>query len=119
MYGSEITTDVTQWQGVDDEPVNGSDNLVKSGGVAEAFNNPSKGFVYDAIVKGGKKPVTSSAVYEKAAKIYDDDDNILSIADNNGNVSLKSTLEWKLMELVLLKQVHLILKIQFQKKTQL
>lgn len=32
-----FTTDVTQWQGVDDEPVAGSDNLVKSGAVAE-FN---------------------------------------------------------------------------------
>lgn len=28
-----FTTDVTQWQGVDDEPTAGSDNLVKSGGV--------------------------------------------------------------------------------------
>lgn len=27
-----FTTDVTQWQGVDDEPTSGSDNLVKSGG---------------------------------------------------------------------------------------
>lgn len=29
-----FTTDVTQWQGVDDEPTTGSNNLVKSGGVA-------------------------------------------------------------------------------------
>ena len=29
-----FTTDVTQWQGVDDEPTVGSENLVKSGGVA-------------------------------------------------------------------------------------
>ena len=28
-----FTTDVTQWQGVDDEPTAGSDNLVKSGGI--------------------------------------------------------------------------------------
>lgn len=27
----EFTTDVTQWQGVDDEPIDGSDNLIKSG----------------------------------------------------------------------------------------
>ena len=30
-----FTTDVTQWQGVDDEPTAGSENLVKSGGVKE------------------------------------------------------------------------------------
>jgi len=30
-----FTTDITQWQGVDDEPTAGSDNLVKSGGVDE------------------------------------------------------------------------------------
>lgn len=85
--------------GIDSEPTAGSNNLVKSGGVFEnlteleggvyeAFNNPSKGFVYDAVVKDGKKPVTSGAVYEKTVKIYDDD-NILSIADNNGNVIAK------------------------------
>ena len=32
-----FTTDVTQWQGVDDEPTAGSDNIVKSGGVANSF----------------------------------------------------------------------------------
>jgi lysophospholipase L1-like esterase len=35
----EFTTDVTQWQGVDDEPTAGSDNLVKSGGVAAALGS--------------------------------------------------------------------------------
>ena len=30
-----FTTDVTQWQGVDEEPAAGSDNLIKSGGVYE------------------------------------------------------------------------------------
>ncbi len=30
-----FTTDVTQWQGVDDEPTAGSNNLVKSGGIAK------------------------------------------------------------------------------------
>jgi hypothetical protein len=32
-----FTTDVTQWQGVDDEPTAGSDNLVKSGGVDKSI----------------------------------------------------------------------------------
>ena len=33
-----FTTDVTQWQSVDGEPTAGSDNLVKSGGVAASTN---------------------------------------------------------------------------------
>ena len=33
-----FTTDVTQWQGVDDEPTDGSKNLVESGGVFDANN---------------------------------------------------------------------------------
>lgn len=35
----EFTTDVSQWQGVDDEPTAGSKNLVKSGGIANEVNN--------------------------------------------------------------------------------
>ena len=35
LIANEFTTDVAQWQGVDDEPTAGSDNLVKSGGVAK------------------------------------------------------------------------------------
>ena len=34
-----FTTDVVQWQGVDDEPTAGSDNLVKSEGVYNAIEN--------------------------------------------------------------------------------
>jgi hypothetical protein len=33
-----FTTDVTQWQGVDDEPTAGSSNLVKSGGVCDKIS---------------------------------------------------------------------------------
>ena len=40
-----FTTDVTQWQGVDDEPTAGSDNLVKSGGVSESIGGVTKGVV--------------------------------------------------------------------------
>ena len=34
----EFTTDVTKWQGVDDEPTANSENLVKSGGVKNGLN---------------------------------------------------------------------------------
>ena len=33
----EFTTDVTQWQGVDEEPIAGSNNLVESGGIYNAL----------------------------------------------------------------------------------
>lgn len=43
----DFTTDITQWQGVDDKPTAGSDNLVKSGGVVNGINNTFKrnGFI--------------------------------------------------------------------------
>ena len=37
LMANTFTTDVTQWQGVDDEPTVGSDNLVKSGGVYQIY----------------------------------------------------------------------------------
>ena len=39
LMSNEFTTDVTQWQGVDDEPTVESNNLVKSGGVYNALYN--------------------------------------------------------------------------------
>lgn len=48
-----FTTDITQWQGVDAEPTQGSDNLVKSGGVHaelkkiyDVFDSSEKGTFY-------------------------------------------------------------------------
>ena len=38
LMAQNFTTDVTQWQGVDDEPTAGSSNLVKSGGIKEYYN---------------------------------------------------------------------------------
>ena len=39
LMAQNFTTDVTQWQGVDDEPTAGSENLVKSGGAAQNLSN--------------------------------------------------------------------------------
>ena len=39
---NEFTTDVTKWQGVDDEPTAGSNNLIKSGGVYTHISNLNK-----------------------------------------------------------------------------
>lgn len=39
LMANEFTTDVTKWQGVDDEPTAGSDNLVKSGGVESSIEH--------------------------------------------------------------------------------
>lgn len=38
LMAQNFTTDVTQWQGVDDDPIAGSDDLVKSGGVDNYVN---------------------------------------------------------------------------------
>ena len=38
LMANEWSTTVSDWQGVDDEPVEGSDNLVKSGGVSAYIN---------------------------------------------------------------------------------
>lgn len=37
LMAQNFTTDITQWQGVDDEPTAGSQNLITSGGVAGKF----------------------------------------------------------------------------------
>ena len=51
-----FTTDVTQWQGVDDEPTAGSDNLVKSGGVYNAINPKYVAYDYNQnVVKAVKE----------------------------------------------------------------
>lgn len=42
LMTQNFTTDVTQWQGVDDEPTAGSSNLVESGGVYERLKNIAK-----------------------------------------------------------------------------
>lgn len=42
LMAQNFTTDVTQWQGVDDKPTLGSDNLVKSGGVADKISELEK-----------------------------------------------------------------------------
>lgn len=39
LMANEFTTDVTKWQGVDDEPTVGSDNIVKSGGVLNSIES--------------------------------------------------------------------------------
>ena len=43
-----FTTDVTQWQGVDDEPTAGSENLVESGGVYQ--QNINSGIIRNGII---------------------------------------------------------------------
>jgi hypothetical protein len=56
-----FTTDVTKWQGVDDEPTAGSDNLVKSGGVYNATK-------------------------DSVLQTNDNSDSELNIGDESGNV---------------------------------
>ena len=66
-----FTTDVTQWQGVDDEPTAGSDNLVKSGGVVSWGED-----------KYGKYVENAGFVYVK----LDASDHILCGIKADGNI---------------------------------
>jgi hypothetical protein len=52
LMSDVFNTTVTNWQGVDDEPTAGSDNLVKSGGIARSF------IKYEAKVVAGKSNTT-------------------------------------------------------------
>ena len=67
-----FTTDTTQWQGVDDEPTAGSDNLVKSGGVYDALDKASE-ISKEVDVEVGNEVI-----------IKDDNDNVVFKADENG-----------------------------------
>ena len=50
-----FTTDITQWQGVDDVPTAGSGNLVKSGGIFQKITT----FPYDFYIKTNGSRQTS------------------------------------------------------------
>ena len=67
LMSDSFNTTVANWQGVDDEPTSGSDNLVKSGGVANKI----------------------SKLVEKTSEITKDAINTekesINIEDNNGN----------------------------------
>lgn len=52
-----FTTDVNQWQGVDDEPVAGSDNLVKSGGVYKLKTDKIGLYQHELDINGKINPI--------------------------------------------------------------
>lgn len=56
LMSDEFTTDVTHWQGVDDEPTVGSDNLVKSGGIVSMYGKyvKDKKWIRVLVDKGGR-----------------------------------------------------------------
>ena len=47
---SSFSTNEADWQGVDDEPIAGSDNLVKSGGVASFVYPEFKGYLVNELM---------------------------------------------------------------------
>lgn len=59
-----FTTDVTQWQGVDDEPTAGSDNLVKSRGIKKIFDSILYGLFVEKI---SHKNINSDGTFDGAA----------------------------------------------------
>ena len=67
LMSTAWSTVVTDWQGIDDEPTAGSDNLVKSGGVANKL----------AELEGKTIKIEKEEIETK--------DSSISIEDNNGN----------------------------------
>lgn len=59
LMATSWSTTVSDWQGVDDEPVVGSENLVKSGGVAYSINQlKNAGYLYVGIATPTTNPGT-------------------------------------------------------------
>lgn len=53
LMANSFTTDVSQWQVVDDEPTEGSKNMVESGGVAKSLNTVTSTIqLYQKVYKG-------------------------------------------------------------------
>ena len=50
LMSSSFSTNEADWQGVDDEPIAGSDNLVKSGGVASFVYPEFKGYLVNELM---------------------------------------------------------------------
>ena len=70
--------DTANWQGVDDEPTAGSDNLVESGGVEKKFNGEFESFGYlknSTTVTGGNDDICLLIPVEEGDKIEADIDN--------------------------------------------
>ena len=60
LMADEFSTTVTDWQGVDDEPTAGSDNLVKSGGIQSKLSVISKDLNNTTVNAIGRKETTLS-----------------------------------------------------------
>lgn len=59
LMNNTWSTTVTDWQGVDEEPTIGSNNLVKSGGVADSINKlKNAGYLYAEIATPTTNPCT-------------------------------------------------------------
>lgn len=59
LMANTFSTTVTDWQGVDDEPTTGSNNLVKSGGIADYINKlKNAGYLYAGIATPTTNPGT-------------------------------------------------------------
>ena len=95
LMSQSFTADTTKWQGVDDEPTAGSNNLVKSGGVASKFDEEENNICtlsigssvpYVKMVQGtvSNKDNTTTITFERIISI-DDNINKLYLITNRPN----------------------------------
>ena len=72
LMAQNFTNDTTQWQGVDDKPTDRSENLVKSGGVADVISDELYNYTEQARVSYSQTGYNSGykSLYLNAGKTY-------------------------------------------------
>ena len=85
LMSSTFSTKKSNWQGVDDEPTTGSDNLVKSGGVFDKLNHMN--IIIGSSSNQNKEIVDAPVNYTfRASK--EDDTKVRWVSDPNGECSI-------------------------------
>lgn len=77
LMAQTFSTDEADWQGVDDEPTAGSENLVKSGGVYAKFNQVTQKI-------NGIEDVTNPTLEDDTFYVCDRNGNIVAKIDEEG-----------------------------------
>ena len=85
---SQWSATVSDWQGVDDDPTTGSDNLVKSGGIANSINNLEQRIGEKLTDLEHKTGTHITGTWAKYTKVADVDIPIGTTFKNNGGEKL-------------------------------
>jgi hypothetical protein len=81
-----FTTDVTQWQGVDDEPTAGSENLIESGGVNKSIQNVKDEFDSNGVFESNGYNVATIGVAQGGTSFSSVNNHVQYIPVKTGDV---------------------------------